>query len=176
MRTLLCLPFFVFAPLAAAQVTATVEGGIAHAEGATGGLGAVSLGWDAGTFGPVTVGLTLRPEFFLTPVEADSSRYRFDAIGNGQTRCRDYSNGQFAATLLCEGGNETDLSGAFSGAARLDTPAGAFGAGAGYRIGRGEGPFAVATWGVHLGAVALGLRADVGAEWASGAGTVAVSF
>lgn len=48
--------------------------------------------------------------FHLTPVvggfvyQADNDRYYRDTLGNGQTRCRDGSNGQFARDNLCNDG------------------------------------------------------------------------
>lgn len=46
-------------------------------------------------------GFTLRPMAGVLLYHGDNNRYVEDTFNNGQTRCRDLSNGQFADDALC---------------------------------------------------------------------------
>ena len=45
--------------------------------------------------------------FETKSIPYDSDRYYMDTFSNGQKRCRDRTNGQFAKTALCQDGAET---------------------------------------------------------------------
>jgi hypothetical protein len=78
-------------------------------------------------------------DFTIAPKPGDS-RYYMDTFSNGQRRCRDTTNGQFANTELCSGSAKTITAGMFD-ANIIAAPKIPVMIGAGYRIGPGQGPY-----------------------------------
>jgi hypothetical protein len=67
-------------------------------------------------------------------------RYYTDTFSNGQTRCRDRSNGQFADTSLCGRGTKVITAGMFDGNLLISRLL----VGGGYRVGDGRGAYGAA--------------------------------
>lgn len=96
--------------LKAALVAAAVTGGAQSASAATDFVleanAARAHGRWGGEFGAgLKLGLgplSITPAGGVFVYQGDNDRYYFDDFGNGQTRCRDSSNGQFARDELCD--------------------------------------------------------------------------
>jgi len=100
----------------------------------------------------------------LTILPNSDSRYRTDTFSNGQSRCRDTSNGQFADTSLCGPRVVAGMSLDALGFVKTDSSH-ALGFGAGYRVGPSAGPFAAAQFSFGLpSATSWNLKARVGTE------------
>ena len=91
----------------------------------------------------VAIGGSFRWNRFLSFAAVDvshrSTPYEFDTFSNGQTRCRDKSNGEFALDILCEEGRPITVTAGMLDANVLLLP---IMLGGGYRVGNSNGAYA----------------------------------
>jgi hypothetical protein len=99
--------------------------------------------------------LTASLPFEITILPNSNSRYRMDTFSNGQSRCRDTTNGQFADTSLCGPRAVFGASADVMAFTKSDSSH-SVGLGGGYRVGPSAGPFAAA---------AFVFRLSSGASW-----------
>lgn len=100
-------------------------------------------------------------ELALVPGEAEPG-YRWEALSNGQRRCRDLATGRFAADTRC-----VELATAFGASAEAAWRVGGrrrpLHVGAGFRAGEGAGPYGTVRWrAVPGGRSAWHVRASAG--------------
>ncbi len=86
---------FVWLLPAAAQAQISVEGNLARAEGEWGAEAGAAYNL------PLLPGVTLRPGGGVFIYERENDRYFIDRFDDGDGRCRDVTNGEFADSDLC---------------------------------------------------------------------------
>jgi hypothetical protein len=137
--------------LAVALIAAIVSVSQAQTRSAVGSLGVQHLKSD-GTGLSMLLGVALSRARVMAslPIEItvlpnSTGRYRSETFSNGQTRCRDTTNGQFADSAFC--GPRAVVGMSINGLGYMSTDSThAFGLGLGYRAGPSAGPFALASF------------------------------